>query len=123
MKKIHIQGWTSSIKLATVVRGMHKAGLYISRPADVIDASLDAASKLFNADPFFGEDEANEYLGRTGFHSSEREKNRQNFLEAANSKNLARTELEDIIEQVKRGPANVEEIREMLAQPVKGVEE
>lgn len=120
MKKIHIQGWTSSIKLATVVRGMHKAGLYISRPTDVIDASLDAASKLLNADPFFKENEANEYLNRAGFHFSARERNRQNFLEAASSKNLAKTELEDLIEQVRRGPSTPDEIKEMLSEPMKG---
>lgn len=122
MKKIHLQGWTSSAKLAAVVRGLHKAGLYISRPTDVIDISLDAALQLFNAEPFSREDEADEYLNKTGFHSSVRERNKQSFIKAAGSKNLARTELEDLIEQVRRGPANTEEIREMLAQPIKGVE-
>lgn len=123
MRKIHLQGWTSLAKLATVVRGMHRAGLYISRPTDIIDTSLDAAIQLFKAEPFFREDEANEYLSKTGFHSSIREKNKQDFLKAAEFKNLARTELEELIERVGRGPSTPDEIKEMLSQPVKGVDE
>ena len=106
---------------------MHKAGLHISRPADVIDISLDATIELWKAEPFLREDEAEEYLSRSGFHSSIREKNKQDFIKAAGSKNRVREELEDLIEQVRlkarRSPSSPDEIKKMLTQSVKGVEE
>lgn len=122
MKKIHIQCRTSLIKLATVARGMHKAGLYLSRPSDILDVSLDAAQKLFDAKPFNTDEEAEEYLHIAGFSSPFRNERREVLLGFLEKKTNARDELEEMIERVKRGPSTAEEIKEMLKQPIEGVE-
>jgi len=101
---------------------MHKAGLYINRPSDILDASLDAAQKLFNAESFCTEEEAEEYLHTTGFSSPSGSERRDILLKLLGKKQNVRDELEDLIKNMKRGPSTPEEIKEMLKQPVKGVE-
>ena len=115
MKKIHIQCRTSLIKLASVARGMHKAGLLLSRPSDILDASLDASEKLFNAVPFLSEEDAEAYLQRVGFKSSDQIAQRKIIMDAVSKKSIAMDELEDMIEKVGKAPSSVEEIKEMLS--------
>lgn len=115
MKKIHIQCRTTIVKLASVARGMHKAGLLLSRPSDILDAALDASEKLFNAVPFQTEDDAEAYLQRVGFKSADQIAQRKIILDAVSKKSIAMDELEDLIEEVGKAPSSPEEIKEMLS--------
>lgn len=115
MKKIHIQCRTNLIKLASVARGMHKAGLLLSRPSDILDAALDAAEKLFNAVPFRTEEEAEFYLQKVGFRLADQLMQRKVIMDAVSKKSWAMDELEDLIDRVGKSPSSVEEIKEMLS--------
>jgi TPP-dependent 2-oxoacid decarboxylase len=114
MKKIHIQCRTSLLKLATVARGMHKAGLHISRPSDILDIALDAAQKLFSAESFDREEEAEDYLYTAGFHSLADKERRTMLLDLLGKKKNSRDKLEDLIEQTRRGLSITNEIKEMF---------
>jgi hypothetical protein len=96
---------------------MHRAGLHISRPSDILDIALDAAQKLFQSESFEREDDAEDYLRKTGFHSPTEKERRNMLLSLLKEKTGRREELEELIEQVKRGPSSPEEIKEMLSQP------
>lgn len=114
MRKIHLQCRTSLIKLATVARGMHRAGLHISRPSDILDFALDAAQRLFSAPFFSTEEDAEVYLQNAGFSAPAREERKHALLEILSKSKGSQEELEDLIEQVRRGPSSPEEIKEMF---------
>lgn len=121
MKKFHLQAQVPIVDLAEVAEAMYKKGLKLIKPPDIMRFCLNTAHFILNA-RHMTEDEAFTFLHDAGYFSfGEEQRSKAVIIEAA-KKQKAVEELEDIIEQVKRGPASVEEIREMLAQPVKGVE-
>jgi len=120
MKKIHIQAQISIIEVAEVARAMMKRGLLLIRPPDVIRFCFQAAHSILETESMT-EIEAMEFLQRAGYiHQNDLT---QSLVTVATKRKIAVNELEDIIEQVRRGPASAEEIKEMFSQPLSGKEE
>ena len=120
LKKIHIQAQISIIEVAEVARAMMKRGLLLIRPPDVIRFCFQAAHSILETESMT-EIEAMEFLQRAGYiHQNDLT---QSLVTVATKRKIAVNELEDIIEQVRRGPASVEEIKEMFSQPLSGKEE
>jgi len=120
MKKIHIQAQISIVEVAEVAKAMVKRGLLLIRPPDVIRFCFQAAHSILETEPMT-EVEAVEFLQKAGYiHQSQLS---QSFITTLSKKKTAMGELEDLIEQVRRGPSSPNEIKDMLTQSIKGVEE
>ena len=119
MKKIHIQAQISIIEVAEVAKAMMKRGLLLIRPPDVIRFCFQAAHSILETEPMT-EVEAIEFLQKAGYiHQGQLS---QPFITTLTKKKIAMDELEDLIEQTKRSPSSPNEIKDMLTQPVKGVD-
>ncbi len=119
MKKIHIQVWMPITKVAEVAKAMHKKGLYLVKPADILRFCFDSAYSILSASPL-SEEEAIQFLKRVGYFPTEEEQRKQSFITTLTKKKMVTEELEDLIEQVRRGPSTPDEIKEMLSKPKEG---
>lgn len=113
MRKIHLQAQISIVEVAEVAKAMWKKGLLSIKPSDVIRFSLRAAHSLLEVEPM-SEIEAEEFLQRLGYTNQSQLS--QSLISAAVKTKTSREELEDMIEQIRRGPSSSEEIKEMLGQ-------
>ncbi len=120
MKKIHIQAQISIVEVAEVAKAMTKKGLLLIRPPDVIRFCFQAAHSILETEPMT-EAEAMEFLQKAGYIHQSRLS--QSFISALTKKKIATDELEDLIEQVRRGPTTTDEIKEMFKMSMKGVNE
>lgn len=116
MKKVNVQAWIPVTKLAEIIKGMHKMGIYRVRPSDIIRFCLYTTSALMNTQQL-NEDEAIKLLESVGY--SRFMSDQQSATSAR--KVVARAELEELIENARRAPSTVGEIKKMLGEPVKGV--
>lgn len=112
MKKIHIQAQISIVEVAEIAKAMMKRGLLLIRPPDVIRFCFQAAHSILEIEPMT-EVGAMEFLQKAGYlHQSQLS---QSFITTLSKKKMAMGELEDLIEQVRRGPSTTDEIKEMLS--------
>lgn len=121
MKKFHLQAQVPMTDLAEVAEAMHKKGLNLIKPPDIVRFCLYAARSILDT-RHMTEDEAFKFLQNAGYFSLGEAQQSKAVIAEATKKQKAVEELENIIEQVKRGPADAEEIKEMFSQPMKGVE-
>jgi len=121
MKKFHLQAQVPITELAEVAKAMYKKGLRLIKPPDIIRFCLQTAHSLLNADRLT-EDEALKFLQDAGYFGLRELEQMKAIIMKASLNQGSMEELEDLIESVKRGPSTPEEIKEMLKQPVKGVE-
>lgn len=122
MKKFHLQAQVPIVDLAEVAEAMHKKGLRLIKPPDIMRFCLHAAHSILNAE-YMTEDEAFKFLQNAGYFSLRESQQMEVVIAKATKKQKAMEELDDIIEQVKRSPSSTEDIKNMLSQPMKGVEE
>ena len=121
MKKFHLQAQVPITELAEVAKAMYKKGLRLIKPPDIIRFCLQTAHSLLNADRLT-EDEALKFLQDAGYFGLRELEQMKAIIMKASLNQGSMEELEDLIESVKRGPSTPEEIKEMLKQPMKGVE-
>lgn len=122
MKKFHLQAQVPVTRLAEVAKAMRGKGLNLIKPPDVVRFCLQAAHSLLQASSL-NEDEAVDFLREAGYFSLKEIEEVKLVIGKAAEKQARMEELEDLIEQVRRGPSSTSEIKEMLSQSVKGVEE
>lgn len=115
MKKIHIQIWIPITKVAEVAKAMHEKGLYLVKPADILRFCFDSAYNILDASQL-SEEEAVQFLKKVGYFPTEEEQRKQSLIATLAKRKTAHDELEDLIEQeMRRGPATSNEIKEMLS--------
>ena len=119
MKKFHLQAQVSVVELAEVTKAMRKAGLNLIKPPDVVRFCLQTVHSLLTAEKLT-EDEALKFLQEAGYFSLKEIQQAQLVIGKAVAKQVAMGELEDLIKQVKKGPGISTEIKEMLAESMKG---